>query len=99
LSLFRSGALDDQSENYRGLGALGPSVLLIRGELDTVLPAPQLAALHALLPGATRRELPGLSHAMLLTHPEVLGPIIADFLTEGEGGATSHSRSPSSPRV
>lgn len=80
LSLIRSGALGDQSDSYRDLHASGQPVQILRGLDDKIFSGDQLDALARLLPRAEVHGCPGMGHPLMLTHPDVIAPLIIGFL-------------------
>jgi len=82
LSLIRSGALGDQSDSYRALYESGHPTLILRGMEDRVFSAIQLETMQTLLPLATVRACPGVGHPLMLTHPEIVAPLITGFLDQ-----------------
>ena len=81
LSLMRSGALGDQSDCYRALAPHKHRLLLLRGDEDTIVSADQLHRVRDLTRRAATRELRGTGHAVMLTHPEIIAPVLADFFS------------------
>lgn len=82
LSLFRNGALEDQSKHYARLNNSICPVLLVRGGDDTILPLRQFRQVASLISGADTLEISGLSHAMLLTDPEAIASDLLIWLAE-----------------
>ena len=80
LSLFRSGALGDQSDCYAALADAARPVLLLRGVDDAILPPAQVAAIRRLVPQARHLELAGTAHSFIITHPEKVAPPVLEFL-------------------
>lgn len=80
LSLIRSGALADQSDCYRDLHTSGQPVLILRGLEDKIFGGDQLDALAKLLPRAEVHGCHGMGHPLMLTHPEIVAPLITGFL-------------------
>lgn len=66
LSLFRSGALGDQSSIYRKLAEVDVPLLLLRGEKDETCTAEDWQRLLALIPAADAIQLARANHALLL---------------------------------
>ena len=81
LSLIRSGALGNQAAAYRQLAASRLPTLLLRGGDDVIFDAAQLAEICTLLPHARVQEFAGMGHPMMLTHPEAVGPVIVEFVS------------------
>jgi len=76
LSMFRSGALGDQSARYAMLKDLQREVLVITGEQDAIIPPEHVARVRSLLPPHQHVSLPA-EHNLLLTHPdEVTGALL-----------------------
>jgi pimeloyl-ACP methyl ester carboxylesterase len=71
LSMFRTGALGDQSRVYSSLAALERELLVITGELDAIIPANHVARVRSMLPAHRHLSLPA-EHNLLLTHPEAV---------------------------
>ena len=82
LSLIRSGALGDQSACYRALNESGLPSLVLRGLEDRIFTAGQLDTMRRLLPTAAVRACPGMGHPLMLTHPEIVAPLITGFLDQ-----------------
>jgi pimeloyl-ACP methyl ester carboxylesterase len=95
LSLIRSGTLGDQSECYRALARHTHPILVLRGADDGIVTPRQIDVILDLAPRAVFRELGGTAHAFLLTHPEMVAPLIVDFFGESSMPHTG-SRSTSS---
>jgi len=55
-------------------------VLIMAGSKDDLFSAEHQAALRAALPQAEYREFAGLSHNLIWEEPDLLGPVLADFL-------------------
>jgi pimeloyl-ACP methyl ester carboxylesterase len=90
LSMFRTDALGDQRDCYRALAELPHEILLLRGSHDDILPAEQLEVVRELLPKAGYAEIPETPHSFILSHPEVVAPVLIDFLgDEAEGPRAS----------
>jgi pimeloyl-ACP methyl ester carboxylesterase len=80
LSLLRSGALDDQSEIYRSLAKQDIPAFVLRGTADVIATAEHIGSIQAFVPRAELRELEGLPHSFLLTHPEFVEDVILECL-------------------
>lgn len=87
LSLVRSGTLGSQRSVYASLATTGIPVMTLRGSEDLIFSTDHFRELRRLLPGAVHREFPCLGHPLLLTHPEVVAPVIRAFLA----GTGAHS--------
>ncbi|MEM1152811.1 MAG: alpha/beta hydrolase [Pseudomonadota bacterium] len=85
LSLFRNGALEDQSARYAALDSDSCPVLLVRGGDDTILPLSQFRHIASLVEGSDTLQVEGLSHAMLLTDPEAIASDLLIWLAEVSG--------------
>jgi pimeloyl-ACP methyl ester carboxylesterase len=68
LSMFRTGALGDQSGHYAALRTLPRDLLVITGRQDSVVPPAHVARVRSLLPPHQHIALPA-EHNLLLTHP------------------------------
>jgi pimeloyl-ACP methyl ester carboxylesterase len=79
LSLFRSGTLGDQSDCYRGLNQQTHPVLVLRGAEDTIVTQRQIDLILGLVPRVIYQNIRGTGHALLLTHPEKVAPLMIDF--------------------
>lgn len=90
LSMFRSGALGDQSAHYAALARHCPRTLVLYGETDTITTHSQVAQVCSLLGGVALRCYPGLGHNLLMTHARTLGAEIAGFLL-GNSDATANA--------
>ena len=84
LSMMRSGALGNQRDCYEALQSQPHAVLVLRGTDDLIFIAEQMRELKALLPRAEYCEMRDMSHPLMLTHPEEIGPVVADFLNADE---------------
>ena len=78
LSMIRSGALGDQSIHYSALRGLQRDVLVITGELDTVIPPAHLSRVRSLLP-AHRHLALRAEHTLLLTHPQEIAAALTQW--------------------
>jgi len=79
LSLFRDGALDDQTALYNTLNEQDHDYLIIRGELDDMVTEEQIFYLASLLQQAEVRDIAGTGHAFMLTDPHLVAPEIISF--------------------
>ena len=84
LSMMRSGALGNQRDCYEALQSQPHAVLVLRGTDDLIFIAEQMRELKALLPRAEYCEMRDMSHPLMLTHPEEIGPVVVDFLNADE---------------
>lgn len=64
----------------RELAGLEIPVLLLWGEDDTVHPIEEAWVLNELMPTSTLALVPGCGHELPLQAPDIVGPIIADYL-------------------
>lgn len=80
LSMFRTGALADQSSRYAALKNLQPEILVVTGELDAIIPPEHAARVRSLLPPHQHVSLQA-EHNLLLTHPHE----VADALGRWRG--------------
>ncbi len=80
LSMFRHHALGDQADAYEALRRCGLPMLVLRGEEDPVCTAAQIERLRDWLPDASVTSLPGTGHAMMLSDPARVAPLILSFL-------------------
>ncbi len=80
LSLMRNGALANQRDSYTSINKLKNPVLFLRGSDDQIVTSTQMLSVEKFTPRAESQELEGLSHAMILTHPEKVSPHIVRFL-------------------
>lgn len=88
-ALIRDGALADQSVHYSGLNRNPiPEFLLLWGELDPVVSAADIAGIRALMPDHDYRQMPGMAHNLLLTHPDAVCRELAGFLGTRESSDT-----------
>lgn len=79
LSMFRTGALADQSPRYSALRNLQRELLVITGEQDAIIPPEHVAHVRSLLPQHRHVSLPA-EHNLLLTHPVEVAEALADWL-------------------
>ena len=54
--------------------------LVIRGEQDTLIPAPHTAAYAREIPGAKLVEMSGVAHMVSMEQPKELAAIVNEFL-------------------
>ena len=78
LSMFRTGALADQSARYAALRSLERDMLVITGEQDAIIPAGHVARVRSLLPAHQHVSLLA-EHNLLLTHPAEVAEALANF--------------------
>jgi pimeloyl-ACP methyl ester carboxylesterase len=87
LSMFRTGALGDQSVRYAALRTLQRELLVITGERDSIIPTEHVARVRSLLPPHRHIALPA-EHNLLLTHPQ---EVAAALLRWKEGSTPAPS--------
>ncbi len=87
LSSVRNGMLGDFSDTYRRLGALGKPALLLWGKNDATVPFVHSADLLKLVPQAEFHAVENASHIPHYERPEVVNPLLLEFLTRGENPA------------
>ncbi len=80
LSTIRSGILWGSERDFAAVGGLGLPVLLIWGEEDEVVPFALHHRLRKLIPQAQFHAIPGARHIPHYEQPEVIQPILLDFL-------------------
>lgn len=68
VSMFRHGALGDQSARYSALRGFTRPLLVVTGEFDNIIPPEHIARVRALLPPHAHCVVPA-EHNLLLTHP------------------------------
>jgi pimeloyl-ACP methyl ester carboxylesterase len=78
LSMFRSGALGDQSARYAGLLALQRELLVITGEQDAIISPEHVVRVRSLLPRHRHVTLQA-EHNLLLTHPGEVADALANW--------------------
>lgn len=91
LSTIRSGVLWGSEADFAAVGRLGLPVLLIWGEEDEVVPFALHKRLLELMPQAQFRPIAGAKHIPHYEKPEVVQPILLDFLRgddEADRGGT-----------
>jgi pimeloyl-ACP methyl ester carboxylesterase len=69
-----------QTDLRAGLGEIHQPVLLVRGDLDPLVPRDCTQTLAQALPAAGTLELPGCGHYAPLSHPIQLAELICCFL-------------------
>jgi len=79
LSMFRTGALGDQSARYAALQRLQREMLVITGEQDAIIPAEHVARVRSLLPPHRHISLQA-EHNLLLTHPHEVADALIRWL-------------------
>ena len=62
------------------LGAIDAPTLLLWGDNDRISPVAVGERLHALIPNATLKLVPGGDHEFVRTHAAVIAPMIAEHL-------------------
>jgi len=67
-------------EQYSALGRLGLPVLLIWGEEDRTSPFSNAPQIQAAIPQARLRSLPAQRHAVYYERPDLVNPLLIDFL-------------------
>jgi pimeloyl-ACP methyl ester carboxylesterase len=80
LSMFRTGALGDQSPRYAALRNVQREMLVIAGEQDAIVPAEHVARVRSLLPSHRFVSLPA-EHNLLLTHPREVTDAVVTWMT------------------
>ncbi|MES1264049.1 MAG: alpha/beta hydrolase [Variovorax sp.] len=81
LSMFRTGALADQSARYAALQSLKRELMVITGERDAIIPPEHVARVRSLLPPHLHVSLPA-EHNLLLTHPAVVADALVQWLEQ-----------------
>jgi pimeloyl-[acyl-carrier protein] methyl ester esterase len=64
------------------LGGVKAPALIVHGERDALVPVDAARTLHAGLPDARLRVLPGAGHAPHVSQPEAVATLLAEFLNE-----------------
>ena len=80
LSMFRTGALGDQSSRYAALRNVQREMLVIAGEQDAIVPDEHVARVRSLLPSHRYVSLPA-EHNLLLTHPREVADALVAWLS------------------
>ena len=80
LSTMRSDVLTGAADAFEAIGQTGLPVLLIWGELDDVVPFQLSDQLRQLIPQAEFHAIPGARHLPHRERPELVTPILLDFL-------------------
>ncbi len=80
LSTVGEGVLGEHLDVYRRVGTLGLPVLLIWGEYDATIPIAQAGALREAMPQARYHVIPESGHIPHYEHPEMVNPLLQDFL-------------------
>jgi len=83
--------LDNQRDVYALLAGSGVSTLILRGQDDNIRTAAQFDELRRALPRAVVHDIAGLVHPLMLTHPELVAPLITALL-DGAGNASASDR-------
>ena len=81
LANLRGDALKDATACYQGVKEQGIPVLLTWGTSDQKLPAESMRRLRDLLPDIEYHELEAAGHLAHYEHPELMNPILIQFLT------------------
>jgi pimeloyl-ACP methyl ester carboxylesterase len=84
LTLARASWAIHQADRSAALRRIAARVLIVWGEHDTLLPAPQGAALHAALPGSEFVVIEGAGHNPMWDRPAEFNRLLTRFLREGE---------------
>ncbi len=84
LSTIRHGILHGGEADFARVGELGIPVLLIWGEEDRVVPFELHRTVLRLIPQAEFHAIPGAKHIPHYAKPEVVNPILLDFLRRGD---------------
>jgi pimeloyl-ACP methyl ester carboxylesterase len=71
VSMFRHGALGDQSAHYSALRNLDRPVMVVTGTRDAIIPPDHIAHIRSLLPAHLHCPIDA-EHNLLLTHPDVV---------------------------
>ena len=79
LSMFRTGALADQSARYAALRNLQHEILVITGEQDAIIPPEHVARVRSLLPAHQHVSLDA-EHNLLLTHPDAVADVLNRYV-------------------
>ena len=87
LSTLRGDALGDQRALYRRAGELGLPVLLIWGCHDRTVPFAYSHEARALMPQAKFYPVEDAGHIPHYERPEVVNPLLVEFLQRGEVAA------------
>lgn len=80
LSTVRAGFIDRGNATYRRIGRSDLPVLLIWGEEDTTVPFKHSHTLVKLIPQVEFHPIPGAGHIPHYEKPEIVNPILIDFL-------------------
>jgi len=80
LSTLRHYIVVDSTRDYRRLGQAGIPVLLIWGRFDRDVPVAVSDKIHAAVPQAQFHVIEDSAHVPHYEHPEVVNPLIIDFL-------------------
>lgn len=82
LAMFRDGALANQLDTYRAFATSRLPALVMYGDRDTIVLAKQIHAVLQQLHQASFQQIVGAGHAFLLTQPEQLATIIANWIAD-----------------
>lgn len=80
LSTFRSGLLFERRAVYERLSALPLPVLLVWGRFDRTIPLATGEGLRRLMPSARWRVIEDAGHVPHYERPDVVNPLLVDFL-------------------
>jgi len=83
LSMFRTGALADQSARYSELRNLRRQLLVITGDQDAIIPPEHVAQVRSLLPPHQHVSLHA-EHNLLLTHPAAVAGALTHWLEQAK---------------
>lgn len=82
LATLRDFPMEGLEPTYAAIGRRSElPVLAIWGDRDEVVPAANARLLQAAVPQARIQAVPGATHAVTYSRPDVVGPLLADFLT------------------
>jgi pimeloyl-ACP methyl ester carboxylesterase len=70
----------DPFVEYRQLGSLKRPVLLLWGDLDDTVPIENAQKVRAAVPQAEYHVIPGARHASFYERPEIVNPLLVEFL-------------------
>ena len=82
LSTFRHLDMNGLSETYYRIGEQQIPVLLLWGRKDRVLPFENNEKVKAAIPHLLFRDIDGAGHNLGYEFPEVVNPILLDFLSQ-----------------
>ena len=82
LSNIRFLDLEEISNSYKIVGKQKRSVLLTWGTADKMIPENSINRMRQVIPGIEYHKIDGAGHVAHYEHPEIINPILVDFLLQ-----------------